>query len=391
MDYSTKIESETTVYFEVGSLYETLQTVTDQRKARGKRYSLALILTLSVLAKLAGQDTVSGIATWVKWRGEQLRSALGMSRKEMPHAATYRRVLGAGVKVAELEGLVGDFLSQCAAYEDSLAIDGKCLRGTIPSGSTRGVYLLAIYAPHSGVVLRQVEIGSKENELSAAPSLLAEVDLTGKVITGDALFTQRNLSEQIVKAKGHYLWTAKDNQPTLRADIERLFAPESLPLASGPLHTDFQTASTVQKAHGRLETRTLTTSSLLNPTSDWPFLAQVFRLERNVYFLASGKTTHEVVYGLTSLSATQASPQRLLDLNRSHWSIENRLHYCRDVVFHEDAGLARYGQLPHVIAILNNLVLSLLRLRGFDSPTDARRRLDAWPSQALSLILCAFL
>src|SRR5216684_281211 len=102
---------------------------------------------------------------------------------------------------------------------------------------------------------------SKENEISAAPKVLAQVEVRGKVVTGDAMFTQRDLSSQIIEAGGHYLWKVKDNQPTLRADIERLFRPEKVPLGNAPLRTDFQ-AITTTKAHGRLEKQTLTTSSL---------------------------------------------------------------------------------------------------------------------------------
>lgn len=389
MNYN--IQPEQPVIFEVGSLYQRLTRLTDQRKARGKRYELALILTLSVLAKLAGQDTVVGIADWVKWRGEPLREALGMKREQMPHAATYRRVLGSGLDVNEVERELGLFLSACGGTEEALAIDGKSLRGTIPSGETRGVYLLAVYAPKSGVVLRQVEIGAKENELSAAPTLLKSLDLRGRVVTGDALFTQRNLSEQIVEAGGDYIWKAKDNQPSLRADIARLFGQERVPLGSGTLKTDFQSTTVYHKLSGRLETHTLTTSALLNPTTDWPGLSQVFRLERTVVYTASDKTSHETVFGLTSLPAALAPPTRLLALIRDHWTIENCLHYCRDVVFHEDAGRSRFAHLPQVLAILNNLALSLMRIRHFDSPTAVRRQFDACPSLALNLILCTLL
>ena len=385
MNYNTRETG--TIEFEVGSLYERLKRLSDRRKARGKRYELALILTLSVLAKLSGEDSVVGIAEWVKWREETLRSALQLQHAGLPHAATYRRVLGSAVDVEELEKEVGLFLGACVKPDEAVAIDGKSIRGSIATGQTRGVYLLAVYAPMSGVVLRQVEIGHKENELSATPDLLASVNLAGRVVTGDALFTQRSLSEQIVSARGDYLWRVKDNQPTLRADIARLFGPERVPAGAGPLKTDFQTSVTHHKVSGRCETHTLTTSSLLNATTNWPSLAQVFRLERTVTYPASGKTTHETVYGLTSLPASSASPARLLSLVRNHWTIENRLHYCRDVVFHEDASLTRFAHLPHVLAILNNLVLSLLRLHQFDSPTAARRQLDASPLLALSLIL----
>jgi predicted transposase YbfD/YdcC len=349
-----------------------------------------VILTLSVLAKLAGEDEPEGMADWVRLRGEALRQELGLVRESLPHAVTYRRVLGHAVNIEDFERVCRQFFAECGGQDEQLAMDGKSMRGTIERGQHRGVYLLAVYGPHSGVVLNQVNIEQKANEISAAPAVLKDLDLHGKVVTGDALFTQRELSQTIVEAGGHYLWLVKDNQPTLRADIERLFGPEHVPLGSAPLITDFQSASATHKDHGRLYTHTLTTSSLLNPTSDWPALGQVFHLVRDVRYLNNSKTTHEVMYGVTSLPKAQASAQQLLVLRRSHWAIENRLHYCRDVTFHEDACRLAIGHAAHAIASLNNLVLGLLRLRGFSSMASARRHFNACPAQAIALVLNAF-
>jgi hypothetical protein len=189
---------------------------------------------------------------------------------------------------------------------------------TIASGQQRGVYLLAVYDPVNGVVLNQVDIEAKTNEIGAAPAVLNALDLHGKIVTGDARFTQRALSKQIVEAGGQYLRLVKDNQPTLRADIERLFGPEHVPLGSAPLYTDFQSATTMHKDHGRLHPHTLTTSALLNPTSTWPYLAQVFQLTREVRYLKDGKTTHEILYGITSLPKHAAIAQQRLTLRRGH-------------------------------------------------------------------------
>ncbi len=308
----------------------------------------------------------------------------------MPHAVTFRRILGRTINVQEFEQVVGSFFKKCRAQVDQLALDGKTMRGTIESGQTQGVHLLAVYAVGAGVVLNQVNVLHKENEISAAPKVLAGVELEGQVVSGDAMFTQRSLSRQIVESGGHSLWKVKDNQPTLHADIERLFAPEYVPLGSAPLRTDFQSIATPTKAHGRLETHTLTTSALLNDTTDWPYLGQVFQLKRALCHLKTGKTSHEIWYGITSLPSHLASPSRLLDLNRRHWAIENQLHYCRDVTFHEDACDLAIGQAPQAIAILNNLVLGLLRVRGFTAIAAARRRFAAVPLEALALILYAF-
>jgi predicted transposase YbfD/YdcC len=389
MNYNMKVEQG--VEFEVNSLYEALLSVKDKRKARGKRYGLATLLTLSVLAKLGGEDTPEGMADWVKLRGEQLRASLGMSRQAMPHAVTYRRMLGQAIDIQELEQVLGAFFRRAQKPGEQLAMDGKSLRGTIEPGATRGVHLLAVYAVSSGVVLHQVNVLSKENELSAAPKVLAGLDVAGKVVTGDALFTQRDLSAQIVEAGGHYLWKVKDNQPRLRADIQRLFGPEHVPLGSATLLTDFQSVTTTHKIGGRIETHTLTTSALLKTASDWPDLAQVCHLVRHVQFVNTGKITHQVSYLITSLSAHDASPSHLLNLSRRHWAIENKLHFCRDVTFHEDRCRLAIGHAAHAIAILNNVVLGLLRVRGFLSIASARRRFNARPAQALALVLYSFI
>src|SRR2546423_3907143 len=140
------------VEFEVNSLYEALLKLGDKRKARGKRYELASVLTLSVLAKLGGEDEPEGMADWVRHRGPTLRASLGMQRETMPHAVTYRRILGQAIDVGEFEQVLGSFFKRCQAKAEQLAMDGKTLRGTIESGQTRGVHLLAVYGVEAGVV-----------------------------------------------------------------------------------------------------------------------------------------------------------------------------------------------------------------------------------------------
>lgn len=375
--------------FEIGSLCAALSQIPDKRKRRGIRYSLGVVLTLVVLAKLAGEDELAGIAQWVKLRAKPLVTALGLKREDMPHPTTYSRVLGYGVDSQEFERVVGEFFAHQVTV-DQVALDGKTMRGTIEPGQTHGVYLLAAYVPGVGIVLGQEAVANHENELVVVPDLLESLDLAGVVVTGDALFTQRELSQHIVDAGGDYLWVVKDNQETLRQDIERLFAPECCPPATNELKTDFLVARQTDKAHGRLEQRTLTASSLLASYLDWPEVQQVFKLERHTCYLKSGKHSQETFYGITSLSLADASPGRLLTLKRQHWLIENRLHYCRDVTFREDRCRLRTGQSPRTMAILNNLTLSLLRLAGFHRIPDARRYFDAHPLQAVRLLVQPF-
>lgn len=375
-------------FFEVGSLLAALAHLTDQRSARGVRYDLAPVLVLMVLAKLSGEDRPSGIAHWVSLRAAWLMNALGLSWTRTPHDATYRRVMAAAIDVGELEAVVREFLQlavDSAAQQVIINMDGKSLRGTIPSGQTQGEHLLAAYHPEAGVVLLQIAVGSKENEISAAPRLLQALDLSGKIITGDAMFAQVELSRQVVAAGGDYLWIVKNNQPSVRESIETLFVSERT--ARGPVAHDFQSATTLDKGHGRLEQRTLTASSLLNEYLGWPGVGQVFEIEREVIEVASQRRRHEIVYGITSLARAQAAAGRLLAISRAHWGIENGLHYVRDVTFKEDATRMKSGTAAQVLAILNNLALGLIRRAGFDNAAEARRWFEARPKAALDLVL----
>ena len=215
------------VIFDIGELMERLEQVSDQRKARGKRYSLPFLLTAILLAKLAGEDTPKGIAEWLKLRQEQIVAAFELSRSSVPAYNTIRRTLAETLSAEELQRNFRQFLHQRYGGQRSIlvVIDGKTLRGTIPKGKSQGVHLLAAYLPEEGIVLLQVAVASKENEITAAPRLLGELDLKGRIVCGDAMFTQRDLSVQVVAQGGDYIWFVKDNQPQLGVDVEQFFVP----------------------------------------------------------------------------------------------------------------------------------------------------------------------
>lgn len=376
------------VAFDVESLMARLAALTDPRKRRGIRYSLAVILILIVLAKLAGEDRPSAIGDWVRHRTDVLRGALHLRRARLPHQNTFRRILTEVVSPAELETTVATFLRDLPRSGQSvlIAIDGKTVRGTIGEEHPRGEHLLAAYLPEEGLVLLQVATGTKENEISVAPTLLQAVDLRGKIVMGDAMHTQRALSVQILEAGGDYLWIAKDNQPTLRQDIATLFAPPEPSTLGGHEPTDFRTARTVSKGHGRCDTRAITVSSDLAGYLDWPGAQQVFQIRRERRELKTGKTTHETVQGLTSLAGSDAGPDDLLALVRAYWGIENGLHRRRDVTFREDATRMTRGNGGRVMAILNNLIIGLLRWSGYTNLAQARRFYDGHLPAAVALV-----
>jgi predicted transposase YbfD/YdcC len=306
----------------------------------------------------------------------------------MPHHTTYGRILD--ICAEEIEQAVSLFMVQLPSIQDSqiISMDGKTVRGTITQEDSFGLHLLSIYLPTAGVTLKQLPVDKeKENEIVVAPKALENLDLEGKIVVGDAMQTQRALSTQIVKRGGDYIWIAKGNQAKTQAAIEQLFAPQTTKPGFGIPPTDFVSAQTVEKQHGRLEERTLTTSSMLNEYLDWPAVQQVFKLERRFAYSVSGAVHHEIQYGLTSLNSQEATPQKLLEVVRAEWGIENELHYRRDVTFHEDATRMTRKSVARAMACLNNLVIALFYKHGFSNHAHARRVFAAKPLEALSLIL----
>ena len=386
------MESNTQVghIFDVGSLYARFQILSDKRKRRGVRYSLALILVIIMLAKTCGENHPSGISEWAKHRTDMLVDLLKLERKTMPHDSTYRRILAKIVNVEELEQLSSDYLSGKKFFGKQVlvAIDGKVLRGTLDDHQN-GTYLLAAYLPSEGIVLMEVAIEGKGNEIPAAPKVLKSIDLREKVVMGDALHTQRQPSIQIVESGGEYIWFAKGNQPQMEENIRLWFEPDVQPIPGMSFPPkDFETAKKTNKGHGRLETRTITVSSQLKDFLDWPYLEQVFKLERHFVSLKTGEIQEQIKYGFTSLTREEITPIQLLNKTRSYWGIENGLHYRRDVTLREDYTRMTKGKAGQAMACLNNLILGILLSRKkYRTIPAARRYFSAHPTEALDLFL----
>ena len=376
--------------YDVGSLFAHFQSLSDTRQRRGVRYSLALILLLILLAKMCGESHPSGIAEWAAHRAGMLVDLLKLKRKRMPHHSTYRRILAEGVNVEELEHMSSAYLGGQKYFSKQVlvAMDGKVLCGTLDDHK-EGTYLLAAYLPSEGIVLMEVAVEGKGSEIPAAPRMLKSMDLRDKVVMGDALHTQRAVSLQIVVSGGEYIWFAKGNQPQMEEDIRLWFEPDIQPIPGmGCPPKDFETAQQTNKGHGRLETRTLTVSSQLKDFLDWPYLEQVFKLDRRFVSHKTGVIQEQTEYGFTSLMREEIPPRQLLDDIRSYWGIENGLHYRRDVTLREDYTRMTKGRAGQAMACLNNLLLGiLLSKKKYRSIPSARRYFNAHPTEVLDLIL----
>ena len=386
----------TGMIYDLGSVYEGLLKLTDVRKAKGKIYSLDAILMIMVLAKLCGVDSPYAIADWAKNHQMQLMELLQLKWERMPSHHTIRRIMGRVVYEEEVERLVAAYNETgepgevyAMVGQEPTTLDGKALRGVRKKDEDGSDYLLSLYDVEQAKVMSQVAVGRKENEITKAPETLKKAEISRKIITADALHTQKAISAQIISQGGDYVFPVKENQLRLYQNIQQLFAPEYPRPGFGKIQTDFLTAQKVSKGHGRLETRIMTTSEMLNPYSTWPGLAQVYRLERQFQYFRSGhcyRTSHQVELGITSLSRTNTPPARLLKIRRAHWGIETGLHYRRDVTLKEDATRMTIGHTGHVMASINNLIIALSRQAKFRNTAQARRWFAAHISDAFSLL-----
>jgi len=367
------------------SLLDAFAAIPDPRSPLGCRYSLPSVLALATAAMLCGYRSYSAIAEWGRNYGAPLACALGFRAGKTPCAATlnglFRRLDHARVEQA-LAAWAEAVLSECPPPDGAhpaLALDGKTLRGARKQGGL-DTHLLSAVSHHLGLTLHQHAVPDKTNEITAAADVLAALVLEGRVVTMDAMLTQRALAAQIVAAGGQYVMLVKDNQPSLLADVVVTFERPHWLLGPQPR------AHTVDLGHGRIEHRAITTSSVMAGYSTWPGLEQVFRLERTREAKTTGEREHEVVFGITSLKAREAGPEALLQLVRQHWTIENRSHWVRDVTFDEDRSQAHVGAIPHVMAALRNTAIGLMREIGETNIAAACRRFAAQPWQALALL-----
>lgn len=367
------------VAFDLAHLAAYLGRIHDPRHKQGKVYPLGMILALILLAKLAGEDKPSGITEWIRLRCDEFVQLFDFKHQRMPCLNIIRGVLQAVVSVEELEGKLREYLHEVYGGQQSelVVIDGKTMRGTIPLGRSQGVHLLAAYLPTEGVVLKQVEVGAKQNEISAAPALIEGLELKNRVVCGDAMHTQRELSVDVLARGGDYLWLLKDNQPGLLADVVQFFQPPQKG-AGWPLTPLPRTvARTTEKQNGRLEQRTLTLIVDKDGFLDWPGVCQVVKLERQVLHLRTGAQSNEVVYAITSCSPQKASADQLLAWIRQYWGIENGLHYRRDVTLREDATRITQTTLARAMAAINNFVVALSMALGYSNLAAARRSFNA--------------
>lgn len=387
--------------------------VKDPRRKQGQRFRLTSILLFSLAAILSNHLSELAIAEWGAGQSEEIKKALGFEKGVTPHQTTIQRLFRK-LNVEEIEEAFRSVFRHVLDQDKeqrgahAVAIDGKAQRGRLKFEEEQGypIHAVSIVEHQTGIVLTQghvektdIETAStltgeqekqeekkQKSELAVASRLIQHIDWKGKVLTGDALYCQRWLCSALRLAGGDYLFLVKGNQPQLFEDLRLLFAP--LPPAKrageGVLRLPEQQAQTMEKAHGRVDIRTLRVSSELKGYSDWPGLEQVFELRR--CWQSKGVWKESVRYGVTSLPALIAIPEHVLKLKRGHWTIENSFHYVKDVTMGEDKSTVHCDNGPKVMAALRNTAVSLLRCSGFSTIAARMRYNSTHPQAALKVL-----
>jgi predicted transposase YbfD/YdcC len=379
-------------------LLRALATVPDPRHRRGVRHELPGLLAMTVAGALAGSRSFYAIGQWLADASQRTLKRLGArlhpgsGRYVAADEATLRRLAGAidgdafelaldrwlsgrvrrgkaararrGRKPAKPtrgRKAAGQRRARRAGHRPPLAqvaVDGKVVRGARRAGG-KAPHLLAAVT-EAGVVLGQRQVTDKSNEIPAFRPLLEPLELTAMVVSADGLHTQRSNAAFLREDKNaHFVFQVLGNQPNLFTQLNALDW-QAAPVA----------ARTEARDRGRHEVRTIRVLAAPEGVL-FPHVAQVFLIDRKV--TQDGWTSYESVLYVTSLTAAQAGPADLLAYVRGHWTIENRVHWVRDVTLGEDASRVRTGNAPRVMAAIRNLVVSLLRLDGATNIAGALR------------------
>ncbi len=360
---------------DVAELYAVFGRLSDPRRPRGVRHALASVLTVMVFAVLAGAANYREAGDRVADPPEVLLAAAKTRRS----GSSIRRVVQyLDAHAADL--LVGAWLAHRAGDGAAgIAIDGKVVRGS--GGGYGDVRLFSAMRHDAAVVIAQLTVPDGTNETTQVASLLDPVDIAGTVVTADAAHTQDGTAAYLVGREADYVLTVKGNRPKLLAQIEADLGPTGLDDLDGVTGADHGELDT---GHGRRVRRAIWCAPV--DGIDFPGAAQVFRIRREVSDTAGRRISKEIVHGITSLSMEWAGAPVLAGHVRSHWGIENKVHWVRDVVFAEDAQHAYLGATAQAMAVFRKLAVGIIRLSGTGQITRTVERIAADRTRILPLL-----
>ncbi len=368
-----------TVVETVGGLPEALAGLPDPRARRGVRHRLTVVVTAAVCAVVAGYRSYAAIAEWVADVPAATALALGMTPDRRPSEAMIRRLLQALdpqlLTAAIAVWLAGRATAATSTANRAIAVDGKTLRGSRTT-DTAARHVMTACDQSTGLVLASIDVDGTTNEITRFAPLLDQIsDLRDTVITADALHCQREHVTYLAERGAHWILTVKGNQPNLHAQLA------GLPWRAVPDAT-----RDCDRGHGRREIRSLKILTI-STGIDLPNAAQALQIRRRRRRLDQPKRfTTETVYAITDLRVHQAKPAQLAGWIRGHWSIENKIHWVRDVTYDEDRSQIRTGTGPAVMAALRNAAIGALRLTGVTNIAAANRHHARDSTRPLALL-----
>ena len=377
----------------VTTIHQHFATLTDPRVDRTKHHQLLDILTIALCAIICGADSWTECEAFGQAKLAWLRTFLPLPNG-IPSHDTFGRVFAALDPVQFQQG----FLSWVQASTtrlagltepsglDHVALDGKTLRRSHDRANGKAaVHLVSAWASANRLVLGQVAVADKSNEITALPVLIKLLDLRGSIVTIDAMGCQTELAAAIVEQGGDYVLALKGNQGTLHQEVEALFAQARATDFDAIAHDTYRT---LEKGHGRIEERrwwTITDSEhldYLNSSGAWRQLASVAMVEAER--IIGDTVTRETRYFIASVAEAKAVGQAV----RLHWGIENRLHWVLDIAFREDECRVREGHSAQNLATLRHLALNLVRQEQTAKMGVKAKRLKAgWDESYLGRIL----
>jgi predicted transposase YbfD/YdcC len=348
------------------SLIEHFKTLADPRVDRTKDHDLIDILIIAVCTLLCGGESFDDMEDFGHAKHDWFKTFLGL-RNGIPSHDTFNRVFAA----LDPEGFLDCFLRwtqslRQAVAQEIVALDGKALRRALNQKESPK-YIVSAWAEQNGLVLGQLKVADKSNEITAVPQLLRALELSGCIVTIDAMGCQKNIAKEIVEADADYVLALKGNQEKAYEEV-KVFLDETVreqqDMGQSKAKASLAAAhlgckQTVEKDHGRIETRRYYQSAEIGWFADrakWEGLQSVGMVEavREV----DGKTTVERRYYLSSLPV---KVELFAQAVRGHWGVENKLHWVMDVCFREDQSRARTGHAAENLATLRRLALNLLK------------------------------
>jgi predicted transposase YbfD/YdcC len=360
--------------------------VTDPRR-HNRLHPLPEMIVMALVAILCGSDGWDDVADFCQVRAAWFTRFLALPRG-VPSHDTFGRVF-ARLDPLQVEEVLRQWMRALGVASGGrlIAVDGKSLRRSFAhawDASTTMTHIVSAFAGENRLVLAQLGVPDKENEITAIPRLLAMVDLTGATVTIDAIGCQREIAKQIDDARGHYVLQVKDNQPTLHARVRALLDDAILDKMKG---WQGSASEDVDAGHGRVETRRVwLTTEVRHLGPDllalWPSIKAIAAVERvrDVAGDEDGPTTERHYYILSDRRCTAERAGRII---RGHWSVENQLHYVLDVSFNEDQSRVRKGHAAENLSRLRRLTANLLRLNPTQRSIRGQRKRCAWSDEYL--------